>query len=227
MVMGMHVKESCLFLIDNKMITDKETLAFYLAADRFALGKTRKHPKLFFDEIWKFQILLCKCEFYKNTQNNHSLMALIARYRFHRLSVKLGFDVPMNVVGPGMKINHRGTLVINGNSSIDKWCDIHPGVCVGDNPILSGNGEKITNVPTIGNYVYFGPGAKLFGKIVVGDSVMVSANAVVNNDVGNDKVVFGNPMVVKEKHQKIATTASRDFEKSFIESFPQFEKYLR
>ena len=69
------------------MITDKDSLAFYLAADRFALGKTRKHPRLFSDEIWKFQILLRKCEFYKNTRNNHSLPALCARYRFHRLSV--------------------------------------------------------------------------------------------------------------------------------------------
>lgn len=208
------------------MITDKDSLAFYLAADRFALGKTRKHPRLFSDEIWKFQILLRKCEFYKNTRNNHSLPALCARYRFHRLSVKLGFDIPMNVIGPGMKINHRGTLVINGNSHIGKWCDMHPGVCVGDNPVLGGNGETITNVPTIGDFVFLGPGAKLFGKIVVGDGVMVSANAVVNNDVEKDMIVYGNPMVVKERRQEIATTASRSFEQAFVETYPQFEKYL-
>lgn len=208
------------------MITDKDSLAFYLAADRFALGKTRKHPRLFSDEIWKFQILLRKCEFYKNTRNSHSLPALCARYRFHRLSVKLGFDIPMNVIGPGMKINHRGTLVINGNSHIGKWCDMHPGVCVGDNPVLGGNGETITNVPTIGDFVFLGPGAKLFGKIVVGDGVMVSANAVVNNDVEKDMIVYGNPMVVKERRQEIATTASRSFEQAFVETYPQFEKYL-
>lgn len=209
------------------MIADKEALAFYLAADQFALGKNGKRPRLFSDEIWKFQILLRKCEYYKNTCNNRSLLSLVARFRFHRLSVKLGFDIPMNAIGPGMKINHRGTLVINGNARIGKWCDIHPGVCVGDNPVLSGNGEKITNVPIVGDYVFLGPGAKLFGSIIVGDNVMVSANAVVNSDVENDKVVFGNPMVVKEKHQKIATTASKDFERSFIELYPQFEKFLK
>ena len=208
------------------MITDKESLAFYLAADRFALGKTRKHPKFFSDEIWKFQILLRKCEYYRNTRNNFSLGALVARYRFHIMSVRLGFDVPTNVIGPGLKINHRGTLVINGNSHIGKWCDMHPGVCVGDNPDLGGKGEKITNVPTIGDFVFLGPGAKVFGKIVVGDGVRVSANAVVNNDVEKDMVVFGNPMVIKEKHKEIATTASRDFERLFIKSYPQFEKYL-
>ncbi len=208
------------------MITDKESLSFYLAADRFALGKTRKHPKLFSDEIWKFQILLRKCEYYKNTRTDSSLPALIARYRFHKLSVRLGFNVPMNVVGPGMKINHRGTLIINGNSHIGKWCDMHPGVCVGDNPILGGKGERITNVPIIGDFVFLGPGAKLFGKILVGDGVRVGANAVVNNNVEKDMVVFGNPMVVKEKHKDIVTTASRDFERLFIRSYPQFEKYL-
>ena len=209
------------------MITDKESLAFYLAADRFELGKTRKHPKFFSDEIWKFQILLRKCEYYRNTKKSHSLLSLVARYRLHILSVKLGFDVPMNVIGPGLKINHRGTLVINGNSHIGKWCDIHPGVCVGSNPIVCENGEIIIGVPTIGDFVYLGPGAKLFGKIVVGDCVMVGANAVVNKDVDSDRIVFGNPMVVKENRHTVATTANKVFEQSFVKLYPQFEKFLR
>lgn len=208
------------------MITDKETLAFYLAADKFALGKKRKAPRFSSDEIWKFQTLLRKCEYYKNT-NNHSLRSLITRFRFHRWSVKLGFSIPLNCLGPGMKINHIGTVIINGNSHIGKWCDIHPGVCVGSNPVLSEGGLVKNNVPTIGDFVYLGPGAKLFGDIVVGDCVMVGANAVVNKNVDSDRIVYGNPMVLKENHHKIATTASRDFERLFIELHPQFEKYLR
>ena len=82
-------------------------------------------------------------------------------------------------------------------------------------------------MPTIGDYVFLGPGAKIFGKIVVGDNVMVGANAVVNKDVASDMVVFGNPMEAKEKHQTVATTASPSFERMFIESYPQFEKYLK
>ena len=97
---------------------------------------------------------------------------------------------------------------------------------MGDNPVLGGNGETITNVPALGDFVFLGPGAKLFSKIVVGDGVMVSANAVVNNDVEKDMIVYGNPMVVKERRQEIATTASRSFEQAFVETYPQFEKYL-
>lgn len=208
------------------MITDKETLAFYLAADKYALGRKTKNPKFFSDEIWKFQILLRKCEYYKNTCS-HSLLSYITRFRFHKLSVKLGFSVPLNCIGPGMKINHIGTVIINGNCHIGKWCDIHPGVCVGSNPLLLEDGGVKNSVPTIGDFVYLGPGAKLYGEIIIGDSVMVGANAVVNKDVGGDKIVNGNPMVVKDNHHKIATTASRDFEQMFIELYPQFEKYLR
>ena len=40
------------------MITTIEDLEFYLNADRIALHKDYKKPKLFSDEIWKFQIYL-------------------------------------------------------------------------------------------------------------------------------------------------------------------------
>lgn len=149
------------------MITDKESLAFYLAADKFALGRKRKHPKLFSDEIWKFQILLRKCEYFKNTNNNWSLHSLVTRFRFHKMSVRLGFDIPMNVFGPGMKINHRGTLVINGNSRIGKWCDMHPGVCVGDNPYATEKGEKVSNVPLLGIMFFWVLGQKYLEKLLL------------------------------------------------------------
>ena len=61
----------------------------------------------------------------------------------------------------------------------------------------------------------------------VGDCVMVGANAVVNQNVDSDRIVFGNPLTLKENHHKIATTASRDFEQLFVALYPQFEKYLK
>ena len=36
------------------------------------------------------------------------------------------------------------------------------------------------NVPVVGNYVWIGPGAKLFGKIRIADHCQIGANAVVN-----------------------------------------------
>lgn len=55
---------------------------------------------------------------------------------------------------------------------------VNIGAAVGD--------EK--EVPQIGNNVYIGPGAKLFGKITVADGVAVGANAVVNKDCLEENV---------------------------------------
>lgn len=64
-------------------------------------------------------------------------------------------------------------IVINDNAVIGEWCDIHQGVNIGQD-IEKGS------VPKIGNNVYIGPGAKLFGNIVIGDNTMIGAGAVVN-----------------------------------------------
>ena len=54
-------------------------------------------------------------------------------------------------------------------------------------------------VPMIGNNVYIGPGAKLFGPITIGDNVTIGANAVVNRDIPSNCVVAGVPAkIIKE-----------------------------
>lgn len=207
------------------MIDSKETLQFYLDADKFAMGKTKRHPRLFRDEIWRFEILLRKCEYFTNTKTGR-LLLMFSRFRLRRLSIKLGFSIPLNVFGPGMKINHYGTIVINGNSKIGRWCDLHPGVCVGDNSYISMGSVESHQVPTIGNYVYIGPGAKLFGKIEVGDGVRIGANCVVNRDIAEGMVAFGNPVQVKETKHALITTADKSFEEKFLKAYPQYKKYL-
>lgn len=46
-------------------------------------------------------------------------------------------------------------------------------------------------VPVIGNNVQISTGAKVLGNIVIGDDVIVGANAVVINDVPSGTVVGG------------------------------------
>ena len=48
-------------------------------------------------------------------------------------------------------------------------------------------------VPQIGCRVYFGPGAKVFGRIRIGDNVAIGANAVVCEDVPDNAVLGGVP----------------------------------
>lgn len=47
------------------------------------------------------------------------------------------------------------------------------------------------NAPIIRDNVYIGPGAKLFGKIKIGNNVAIGANAVVNKDVPDNVTIGG------------------------------------
>ena len=74
----------------------------------------------------------------------------------------------------GLRINHYGLIVVNEHARIGKYCDIHQGVNIGM------SGEHQDDVPVIGDNVWIGPGAKLFGKITIADECQIGANAVVN-----------------------------------------------
>ncbi len=171
------------------MIQNKTDLKEYLEMDRIALGRQGKRIKLFGDEIWKFEIILRKHEYYTNCSKNifQKLMKKIYGFRHHYWGLKLGFDIPCNVFGGGLRINHLGLIIINKDARIGDWCDIHQAVNIGQN-IEPGS------VPVIGNNVWIGPGAKLFGKIEIGDNVMIGAGAIVNKSFkdGNCRIA-GNP----------------------------------
>ena len=58
------------------MITNKKDLKEYLECDRKQLGIKRKHPRLFADEIWKYEIVLRKLEYYQNTGGGYTAIVL-------------------------------------------------------------------------------------------------------------------------------------------------------
>ena len=52
----------------------------------------------------------------------------------------------------------------------------------------------------MGDFVAFGPGAKAFGKIKIGNNVFVAPNAVVTKDIPDNVIVGGIPAkIIKEK----------------------------
>ncbi|EJR68944.1 MULTISPECIES: serine O-acetyltransferase [Bacillus cereus group] len=157
------------------MISSKEELKHYLESDKKSLWIDRKKPRFVGDEIWKFQILLRKVEYYKNIKLNpiSKLKYYYTRYKFHKLSVKLGFSIPPNVFGPGLAIAHIGTIVVNDNCRVGKNCRIY------QNTGLGANTGGPTDVPKLGDNCYIGPGAKLFGDITIADNISIGANSVV------------------------------------------------
>ena len=94
-----------------------------------------------------------------------------ARFRLRTAGMKLGFTIPVNVFGPGLSIPHWGTIVINPDCRVGARCRMHPGVCLGWHK---------GGVPMLGDDCYLGPGAKVFGGVILGDKTKVSANAVVS-----------------------------------------------
>lgn len=161
------------------MIKTKEDLIYYLSEDKRALGIKRKRPRIGLDDIWKFEILMRKTEYFKNVCMNErrglvkEFIYKIYLYKYKKLSMKLGFSIGLNVFGPGLYIAHYGTIVVNGNARVGKNCWIYPGSNIGANT------EGPNDVPTIGDDVYIGPGAKIFGKIKIADNISIGANAVV------------------------------------------------
>lgn len=167
------------------MIKSKDDLKHYLETDKKVYGIIRKYPRLWGDEIWKFQIALRKEEYYYNQRGvyNRLMMKCWRQLRKH-YGLMLGFDIPMCTFGPGLKINHFGLIVVNERARIGAYCDIHQGVNIGM------DGYDLDNVPTIGDNVWIGPGAKLFGKISIANNIAIGANAVVNKSFWEDNITI-------------------------------------
>lgn len=107
-------------------------------------------------------------------------------YRRDRL---WGIEIPRKThIEEGFYIGHYGGITISAKAKIGKNCNISQLVTIG----VSGQGEK-QGAPTIGDNVYIGPGAKLFGKIKIGNNVKIGANAVVHKDVPDNAIVVMDP----------------------------------
>lgn len=176
------------------MICSKTDLNIYLVKDKEALGRKYKHPHLFGDEIWKFQIALRKHEYCVNTKKK--LLGIFWAWRHHNLGIKLGFTIPCNVFGPGLNIHHYGCIVVNSHAKVGMNCNIQQGVNIGQN-----YGSE--NVPIIGDNVYIGPGAKIFGKIIIADGCAIGANSVVTHSCEQkNSVLVGAPARVIAERKK-------------------------
>lgn len=163
------------------MITSKEDYLFYLEADRIALNEKNKKPPIIGHNIWKYQRLLRKAEYYNNCRNHFpwKLYLLYLKVKLYYSGIFLGYTMSMNTFGPGLSIAHIGTIVVNGDVKIGENCRIHTCVNIGTQAGQRQTGEP-EKVPIIGDNVYIGPGVKIFGDISLADNIAIGANAVVN-----------------------------------------------
>ncbi len=171
-------------------IQSKNDLKRFIQAD--LSRRNLRKPPLFYQyrkPIIHFTLMLRKAEYLKNTAQGPlgTLRWKIAAIRLKRYGAKLGFTIAMNTFGPGLYLMHWGSIVISSSSRIGANCTVHSCVNIGANG---------SNAPKLGHNVYLGPGAKLFGKITLGDNVMVGANAVVNKSFPDNVTIVGVPAKV-------------------------------
>ncbi|MDB9782775.1 serine acetyltransferase [Winogradskyella sp.] len=144
------------------------------------------------NQIWKFQRTLRKVEYYQNCKNTglNKIYFYYLKFKFKKISLKLGFSIPPNVFGPGLSIVHYGTIVVNSAAKIGANCRLH--VCVN---IGASGGEK--EAPQLGDNIYIAPGAKIYGNISIANNTAIGANAVVNKSfVEENTVIAGIPAKV-------------------------------
>ncbi len=109
---------------------------------------------------------------------------------FHRILYPLvrihsGLELsPRTQIGPGLYIAHFGPTVIHPETIAGSHLTVLQGVTIGEH----GHG-----VPRLGNHVSIATGARVIGRITIGDHAIVGAGAVVVSDVPAGYTVVGVP----------------------------------
>jgi serine O-acetyltransferase len=106
----------------------------------------------------------------------------------------LSIGTHRNNIGKGLFIQHGNSTIIHA-ARIGSNCWVNQNVTIGDN----GRG-----IPTIGNNVRIGTGAVVLGPILVGDNVVIGANATIVKDVPSNSVVVPSPSyIIKQNGESI------------------------
>lgn len=112
-------------------------------------------------------------------------------YRVAYLLVQVlwGIELPRRArIGPGLVIAHFGGIVVSERAVIGAHCNLSQQITIG----VGGKGAK-GGAPVIGDDVFIAPGARVFGRIRVGNNVAIGANAIVHKDIPDNAVVVLDP----------------------------------
>jgi serine O-acetyltransferase len=98
-------------------------------------------------------------------------------------------------IGPGLVV-HTAYGVFIAETKIGRDCVVQHGVAI------------THGVRSVGDNVYFGPGAKVIGRAAIGNNVRVAANSVVMTDVPDDLTVVGVPARIRWRNRSSLAAAS-------------------
>lgn len=144
------------------MIRSKKELRFYLLADRMINRRSFRYSLRqrlidFFDPdfIMDYLTAMRKCQYYSQVRGVFSCFIFRCELaKFHRLGIKLGFDIGYNCLDYGVWLPHHGSIVIGEHNRLGRYTCLHTGVCITD------------TAKRIGEGCFFGTGSKIIGKSI-------------------------------------------------------------
>ena len=121
----------------------------------------------------------------------------VCKKNFARLLLELykvlGMGILSGNVGGGLRLQHLNGIYIHNNATLGENCTVFQQVTIG----LNEHRSDYNKAPQIGNRVYIGAGAKIIGNVIIGDDVIVGANAVVTKNVPSGVTVVGCNKIIK------------------------------
>lgn len=150
----------------------------------------------------------------------HPGVSAVLSYRFNHWALGIHVPVLRQILIVAALIVRKIVEVVTG-VEISARAEIGPGLVVhtthgvfiaetriGRNCVVQ-HGVAITHgVRSVGDDVYFGPGAKVIGRAAIGNNVRVVANSVVMTDVADDLTVVGVPARIRWRNRAARVAAA-------------------
>lgn len=115
--------------------------------------------------------------------------ALLYRLLYLHCRNVYGIEIPESAyLGRRVIVEHQHGIVVHGSSVIGDDCILRQGVTLGNRSL-----EHPADAPILGRRVNIGAGAKILGRVRIGDDASIGANAVVLHDVPPRTTVIGIP----------------------------------